>query len=116
MYVTFLIGLQGDCPHCKHARRPNKFQKEAAQQVSPCKSLPFKILSMNLYTSLVVFKLLELQCNWKVQNHMQGLKKKLYTIYNLSPQEKLLLYYNITQCMRSDHRKCSVTGREMPLF
>ena len=30
MYVTFLIELQGDCPNCKHARRPNKFQKEAA--------------------------------------------------------------------------------------
>jgi len=24
-----------DCPNCKHALRPNKFQKEAAQQVSP---------------------------------------------------------------------------------
>ena len=49
MDVTFLIGLQGDCQVSKHARRPNKFQKEAAQQVSPCKPLPFDILSMNLF-------------------------------------------------------------------
>ena len=35
MYVTFLIELQGDYPKCKYARRPSKFQKEAAQQVSP---------------------------------------------------------------------------------
>ena len=41
-------GEQGTClysvhvtPNCKHARRPNMFQKEAAQQVSPCKPLPF---------------------------------------------------------------------------
>ena len=34
------------------------------------------------------YKLLELQCNWKVQNHRQGLKKKLYTINNLSPPKK----------------------------
>ena len=33
--VPLLIELQGDCPNCKHARRPNKFQKEAAQQVNP---------------------------------------------------------------------------------
>ena len=24
-----------DCPNCKHALRPNKFPKEAAQQVNP---------------------------------------------------------------------------------
>ena len=47
-------------PNCKYARRPNKFQKEAAQQVSPCKPLPFHILSMNLYMSWLVSKLLEL--------------------------------------------------------
>ena len=38
-------------PNCKHAppdaRRPKKFQKEAAQQESPCKPLPFHILPMN---------------------------------------------------------------------
>ena len=72
MDVTFLIGLQGDCQVSKHARRPNKFQKEAAQQVSPCKPLPFDILSMNLFMSWVVTKLLELQCNWKVHNRTQG--------------------------------------------
>ena len=44
MYVTFLIGLQGDGPNCKHARRPSKFQKEAAQQVRPCKPLPFELI------------------------------------------------------------------------
>ena len=49
--MTFLIGLQGDYPNCKHALKPNKFQKEVAQQVSPCKPLPFDILSMNLYMS-----------------------------------------------------------------
>ena len=47
-------------PNCKYARTPSKFQKEAAQQVSPCKPLPFHILSMNLYMSWVVSKLLEL--------------------------------------------------------
>ena len=41
-------------PNCKHARRPNKFQKEAAEQVSPCKPMPFHILPMNLYMSWVV--------------------------------------------------------------
>ena len=40
MYVTFLTELQGDCPNCKHALRPNKFEKEAVQQASPCKPLP----------------------------------------------------------------------------
>ena len=59
-YVTFLTGLQGDCPNCEHACRPNKFQKEAAQQVSHCKPLPFDILLLNLQMSWVVFKLLEL--------------------------------------------------------
>ena len=43
---------------------PNKFQKEAAQQVSPCKPLPFDILLLNLYMSWVVCKLLELQSHW----------------------------------------------------
>ena len=61
----------------------NRFQKEAAQQVSPCKPLPFDILSINLYVSWVVSKLLELQCDWKVQNHPQGPHKE--TIHNLSP-------------------------------
>ena len=56
--------------------------------MSPCKPLPSGILSMNLYMSWVLSKLLELQCNWKIQNHRQGLKKKLYTIYNLSPPKK----------------------------
>ena len=51
VYGTFLIGLQGDCPNCKHACRPNKFQKEAAQQVSLCKPSPLDILSMNLNMS-----------------------------------------------------------------
>ena len=45
-------------PNRKHAppdaRRPKKFQKEAAQQESPCKPLPFHILPMNLYMSWVV--------------------------------------------------------------
>ena len=41
-----------------------------------------------IYTSWVVSKLLKLQCNWKVQNHRHGLKKKLYTIYNFSPPKK----------------------------
>ena len=41
-------------PNCKHARRPNKFQKEAAEQVSPCKPMPLHILPMNLYMSWVV--------------------------------------------------------------
>ena len=109
MYVTFLIGLQGDCPNCKHARRSNKFQKEAAQQVSPCKPLPFDILSMNLCMSV--------HCNssdldtttgrYRI-THTQGPKKKLYT-YNLSPQEKLLVFFNIAQCMRSGHRNFSLT-------
>ena len=54
----------------------------AAKQVSPCKPLPFDILSLNLYMSWVVSKLLELQCHWKVQNRTRrGLTKKLYTIY-----------------------------------
>ena len=56
--------------------------------MSPCKPLPSGILSMNLYMSWVLSKLLELQCNWKLQNDRQGLKKKLYTIYNLSPPKK----------------------------
>ena len=107
MYVTFLIGLQGDCPNCKHAHRPNKFQKEAAQQVSPWKPLPFDILSMNLYTSWVVSNLLELQCDWKVQNHRQGPQKETMYYIQFIPARKLLLYYNISQCMRSGHRNCS---------
>ena len=42
-------------------------------------------------------KLLELQCNWKVQNHTQGPHKE--SIHILSPQEELLMYYNIAQLM-----------------
>ena len=45
----------------------------------------------------------------------RGLKKKLCSIYNLSPQEKLLVFFNIAECMRSGHRNCSVTEREKPL-
>ena len=42
--------------NCKHAppdaRRPNKFQKEAAQQVSPCKPLPFRIFFSSWVVSI----------------------------------------------------------------
>ena len=85
MYETFLIGLQGDFPHCKHACRPNVFQKEAAQQVSPCKPLPFDILSMNLYVSWVLSKLLELQCNWKYAESQAGALKNNYILYTIYP-------------------------------
>ena len=114
MYVPFLTGLQGDCPNCKHARSPNKLQKEAAQQVSPCKPLPIDILSMNLYMSWAVSQLLEFQCNWKVQNQTQRPHKE--TIHNLSPQEKLLVYNNIAQCMRSCHWNCSVLVWSLGFF
>ena len=95
-----------------------KFQKEAAQQVSACKPLPFHILSMNLYMSWVVSKLLEYYCNvtGRYRITRRGLRQNLYTTYNLCAREKLLVYYNIAQCMRSGHRNCSATGREMPLF
>ena len=48
--------------------------------------------------------LLELKlCNWKVENHIHAgaLKRNYVLIYNLSPQEKLLVFFNIAQCMRS---------------
>ena len=94
MYVTFLTGLQGDCPQCKHAPRHNTFQREAAQQVSPCKPLPFDILSMNLYMSWVVSKLLELQCNWKVQNHTHArASKRKYGLYAIYPPKKNYLCF-----------------------
>ena len=117
-YVTFLIGLQGDCPNCKHARRPNKFQKEAAQQVSPCKPSPFDILSMNLYMS--VYCLNYQNCNvtgrYRI-THTQGPKKRNY-IHTIYPPKKnyLIVFFNIAQGMRSGHRNCNVTGREMPLL
>ena len=80
MYVTFLIGLQGDCQNCNHARRPNKFQKEAAQQVSPSVS----------------------------HRHLTFYKESMHSL--ISPQEELLVYYNIARCMRSGHGNCTVTG------
>ena len=46
---------------------------------------------MNLYMSWVVFKLLEMPCNWKVQNDTQEPHKE--TIHNLSPKEKLLVHH-----------------------
>ena len=47
-------------------------------------------------------KLLELQCNWKVQNHKQGSQKDtIYYIQFIPPQEKLLVFFNIAKCMRS---------------
>ena len=46
-------------------------------------------------------KLLELQCNWKVQNHKQGPQKDTIYYIQLSRQEKLLVFFNIAQCMRS---------------
>ena len=64
---------------------------------------------MNLYMSLIVSKLLELQSNWKVQNHTQGPhKESMHSL--ISPQEELLVYYNIARCMRSGHGNCTVTG------
>ena len=47
------------------------------------------------------------------ESHTQRPHKE--AIHNLSPWEKLLVYQNIAQCIRSGHRNCSVTGREMPL-
>ena len=74
------LWLQGDCPDCKHAAlRLNKFQKEAAQQVSHGKPSQFDILSMNLYMSWVVPNLLN--CNVTGRIARKGLTKKLYTIY-----------------------------------
>ena len=35
------------------ALRPNKFRKDAAQQVSPCKPLNHDILSLNLYMTVL---------------------------------------------------------------
>ena len=67
---------------------PISSKKKQLNEWNPCKPLLSDILSMNLYRSWVVSKLLELQCNWKVQNHRQGLKKKQYTIYNFSPPKK----------------------------
>ena len=116
---------RSDILDCKHARTPNKFQKEAAQQVSPNVSHCHFTFYQWIYTYMpwVVSKLLELKCNWKVQNHTQGPQKETicyiqyYTFtYIFIPQEKLLVNYNIAQCMRSGHRNCSVTRREIPLF
>ena len=96
MYVTFLTGLQGDCPQCKHAPRHNKFQKEAAQQVSPCKPLPFDILSMYLYMSWVVSKLLEQQCNWRLQNRRQGPQKEtMYYIQFIPPKKTYVCFLTL---------------------
>ena len=44
------------------------------------------------------------------ESHTQGPHKE--AIHNLSLHEKLLVYYNIAQCMRSGHRNCSVTGEK----
>ena len=72
-----------------YAFRPNKFQNGAAKQVSSCKPMPFNILSLNLYMSWVVSKLLELQCHWKVQNPTRrGLTKKLSSLYTIYPSKK----------------------------
>ena len=88
----------------------------AAKQVSPCKPLPFDILSLNLYMSWVVSKLLELQRHWKVQNRThRGLTKKLYTIYPSKKNICVFVHCNIAQRTRSGHRNRSVTGREMPV-
>ena len=76
------LWLQGDCPDCKHAAlRPNKFQKEAAQQVSHSKPSQFDILSMNLYMSWVVPNLLNCNVTGRYRITRKGLAKKLYTIY-----------------------------------
>ena len=71
----------------------------AAKQVSPCKPLPFDILSLNLYMSWVVSKLLELQRHWKVQNRThRGLTKKLYTII---PLRKIFVYLCIVTLLNA---------------
>ena len=73
-------------PNCKHARRPNMFQKEAAQQVSPCKPISISHFAnefIHVLSSVYINNVM--QCNWKVQNHTQGPQSKnnciLYTIY-----------------------------------
>ena len=95
MYVTLLTLITRWLPNCKHALKPNKFHKEAANKWAlVIKPLPFDILSLNIYMSWAVSKLLELKCHWKVLNHTRrGLTKRVYTIYP-PKTEKLLVNYN----------------------
>ena len=83
--------------------------KRGSSTCQPSKPLPFDILSMNLYMSSVVSKLQELE---GTKSHARASQRN-YTQF--IPLRKITcVYYNVAQCMRSAHRNCSVTLREMP--
>ena len=64
--------------------------------------------------SWVVSKLLEWNVTGRYRITHASASQRVYTQF-IPLRLKNSFFYNIAQCMRSGHRNCSVSGREMPL-